>query len=104
VISAIPDGFLSLRRKGQARPHVFFTASLLAALAFTAFTLWLALGVGGLKATVAVDDVGEGAASAVAALACAFAAARATSRSRRDADLCPAPRGTEAPANRLKRR
>jgi len=67
---------------GRAGRPGFLLAPLLAGLGFAAFTLWLALGVGGLSTTVAVDDVGEGAAALIAALACAVAASRTSNRSR----------------------
>ena len=53
-----------------------------AGVAFALFTIWLALGIGGLRTTVAVDDIGEAVAAAVAAVACAIAARRASNRNR----------------------
>ena len=57
-------------------------APILAAAGLAAFTLWLALGLGGLRTTVAVDDIGEAVAAGIATLACAMAAIRASNRRR----------------------
>jgi hypothetical protein len=57
-------------------------AALLAGAGLTLFTAWLALGIGGLKMTVAVDDIGEAVAAAIAGIACLVAARRASNRNR----------------------
>jgi diguanylate cyclase len=62
--------------------RVFFLAALLAGAGFGVFTVWLALGIGGLNTTVAVDDIGEAVAAAIGGLACLVAARRATKRNR----------------------
>jgi len=64
------------------RRHDLALAAILAGAGFTVFTLWLALGVGGLRTTVAVDDIGEAVAAGIAAAACVLAAARASGRRR----------------------
>jgi hypothetical protein len=60
----------------------FLLLALLGGLGLAVFTAWLGFGIGGLKTTVAVDDIGEGVASLAAALACGWAAARASDRRR----------------------
>jgi hypothetical protein len=60
----------------------FILALAFAALSLAVFTLWLALGIGGLRTTVAVDDIGEAVAAGIAAVACAIAAVRGSNRRR----------------------
>ena len=48
-----------------------------------AFVAWMALQIGGLTLTIAVDDIGEAAAAGVAAVSCAFAGMRTQGRLRR---------------------
>lgn len=60
----------------------FVLAAVVAGVGFTLLTIWLALGIGGLRTTVAVDDIGEAVAAAVAAVACAVAARKASNRTR----------------------
>ena len=73
-------------RLGRQRLHLsrrrFIIAIAFAALSLAVFTLWLALGIGGLRTTVAVDDIGEAVAAGIAAGACAIAAVRASNRHR----------------------
>ncbi|HEY8738633.1 MAG TPA: hypothetical protein VIO62_16500, partial [Candidatus Dormibacteraeota bacterium] len=64
------------------RPNGGLVLAGVAGAAFALFTIWLALGIGGLRTTVAVDDIGEAVAAAVAAVACAIAARRASNRNR----------------------
>ncbi|MHB8689569.1 MAG: hypothetical protein ACYDB4_20675, partial [Candidatus Dormibacteraceae bacterium] len=47
-----------------------------------AFVLWTALRIGGDQATVAVDDIGEAVAAAIAAVSCGLASRRTASRAR----------------------
>jgi methyl-accepting chemotaxis protein len=54
----------------------------LASIASATFIIWLLFGIGGNWLTTAVDDVGEGIASAAAALSCGVAAWRSPGRAR----------------------
>jgi PAS domain S-box-containing protein len=47
-----------------------------------AFVVWTVLRIGGDEATVAVDDIGEAVAAAIAAVSCGLAAGRSSSRAR----------------------
>ena len=67
------------RSEGQ---RAFVVVAVVAALGLTLFITWLALGIGGLGTTVAVDDIGEAVAAAIAAAACAVAASKASNRTR----------------------
>jgi diguanylate cyclase len=67
------------RSEGQ---RAFILAAAVAAVGLVLFTAWLALGIGGLRITVAVDDIGEAVAAAIAAAACAVAAKKASNRTR----------------------
>ena len=60
----------------------FAILAALASLASAAFIVWLLLGIGGSRLTIAVDDLGEGVASAVAGFSCAVAAWRSPGRAR----------------------
>ncbi|HYL08247.1 MAG TPA: ATP-binding protein [Candidatus Udaeobacter sp.] len=61
---------------------MFAAAAVTAALSSAAFVLWLRFEVGGVTATVAVDDIGEAVAALAAAVACAIAAKRSVGRLR----------------------
>src|SRR5229473_480585 len=65
---------------GEWRPFAF--AAVLALAAAVAFLIWTAFRVGGERSTIAVDDIGEGVASAVAAISLAVAARRSSGRLR----------------------
>jgi hypothetical protein len=78
-VDGVRDRHKRLRRN---HPRGFVLASLIAAFGLGVFTLWLALGIGGLRTAVAVDDLGEAVAAGIAAAACAIAAIRASSRHR----------------------
>jgi hypothetical protein len=69
---------------GLKRDHnrIMVIAAVGAGIGFALFTIWLAVGIGGLRTTVAVDDIGEAVASAIAAAACAIAAVRTSNRNR----------------------
>ena len=54
----------------------------LASIASAVFIIWLLFGIGGSRLTIAVDDLGEGVAAAVAAISCALAAWRSLGRAR----------------------
>ena len=54
----------------------------LASIATAVFIIWLLFGIGGSRLTIAVDDLGEGVAAAVAAISCALAAWRSLGRAR----------------------
>ena len=60
----------------------FAFAALLALIAAVAFLIWTAFRLGGDRSTIAVDDIGEGVASAVAAISLAVAARRSSGRLR----------------------
>jgi PAS domain S-box-containing protein len=62
--------------------RIFTAAAVFAALALAAFLVWTVLQIGGERATIAVDDIGEAVASSLAALSCGFAAVRASGRVR----------------------
>ena len=61
----------------------FGVAAALALAAAAAFIVWTALRIGGDQTTIAVDDIGEAVASAIAAVSLAVAARRANGRMRR---------------------
>ena len=65
---------------GEWRRFAF--AAVLALAAAVAFLIWTAFRVGGDRSTIAVDDIGEGVASAVAAISLAVAARRSSGRLR----------------------
>ena len=58
---------LRLQLEGK---RAFVMAAVGAGIGLALFTIWLAVGIGGLRATVAVDDIGEAVAAAIAAMAC----------------------------------
>ncbi|HEX9560761.1 MAG TPA: hypothetical protein VGA76_05960, partial [Candidatus Dormibacteraeota bacterium] len=60
----------------------FAFAALLAFVAAVAFLIWTAFRIGGVKTTIAVDDIGEAVASGVAAISLALAARRSSGRLR----------------------
>ena len=51
-------------------------------LAALAFIAWMAVQLGGLTLTIAVDDIGEAAAAGIAAVACVWASLRTLGRLR----------------------
>jgi len=63
-------------------PMSWVRAALVACATLLLFTIWLGFGLGGLRTTVAVDDIGEGVASGIAGACCLIAALRASHRSR----------------------
>jgi hypothetical protein len=71
-----------LNRPRPDNQSAFVRAAVLAVVGLILFTAWLAIGIGGLRTTVAVDDIGEAVAAAVAAAACAVAARRGWGRTR----------------------
>jgi two-component system, sensor histidine kinase and response regulator len=62
--------------------RVFTIAAAAAAALAIAFVLFTVLRIGGDQATVAVDDIGEAVAAAIAAVSCGIAARRTASRAR----------------------
>jgi len=60
----------------------FAIAASLAFVASVAFLIWTKYRIGGDKPTIAVDDIGEGVASGLAAISLAWAAARSSGRLR----------------------
>jgi len=62
--------------------RVFTSAALLATIASAAFLVWTALRIGGDAPTIAVDDIGEGVASGIAAISLVLAARRSSGRLR----------------------
>ena len=60
----------------------FAIAALLAVIASAAFLAWTAYRIGGDRPTIAVDDIGEGVASGIAAISLALAAGRSSGRLR----------------------
>ncbi|TMD37791.1 MAG: PAS domain S-box protein [Chloroflexi bacterium] len=60
----------------------FAIAASLAFVASVAFLIWTKYRIGGDKPTIAVDDIGEGVASGIAAISLAWAAARSSGRLR----------------------
>ena len=57
-------------------------AAALALLASVLFLIWTAFRLGGDKTTIAIDDIGEGVASGIAAISLAIAAVRSSGRTR----------------------
>ena len=62
--------------------RVFTSAALLATIASAAFLVWTALRIGGDAPTIAVDDIGEGVASGIAAISLVLTARRSSGRLR----------------------
>ena len=62
--------------------RVFTSAALLATIASAAFLVWTALRIGGDGPTIAVDDIGEGVASGIAAISLVLTARRSSGRLR----------------------
>ena len=60
----------------------FAIAAGLALVASVLFLIWTAFRIGGDKPTIAIDDIGEGVASGIAAISLAFAARRSSGRTR----------------------
>jgi len=60
----------------------FALAAALALVASVLFLIWTAFRLGGDKTTIAIDDIGEGVASGIAAVSLAVAAVRASGRTR----------------------
>jgi diguanylate cyclase len=71
-----------LNRPRSDDQRAFVRAAVLAIVGLILFTAWLAIGIGGLRTTVAVDDIGEAVAAAIAAAACLVAARRGSARTR----------------------
>lgn len=67
---------------GFRRWRAFTAGATIAACLAAAFVAWTALRIGGDRATIAVDDVGEAVAALIAAASCALAAGRASDRIR----------------------
>jgi hypothetical protein len=68
---------------GEARDtKVFVWAAATTVLVVVGFVLWIELRIGGDRATIAFDDIGEGVAALIAAICCALAAKRDTARAR----------------------
>src|SRR5260370_4224490 len=61
----------------------FAIAAALALVASVLFLIWTAFRLGGDKTTIAIDDIGEGVASGIAAVSLAIAAVRSSGRTRR---------------------
>jgi hypothetical protein len=76
------DSVKPVQRRRHPAQRRFTLALAIAFFSLAAFTLWLALGIGGLQTTVAVDDIGEAVAAGVAAVACMIAAVRGSNRNR----------------------
>src|SRR5207245_10693809 len=60
----------------------FALAAALALVASVLFLIWTAFRVGGDRTTIAIDDIGEGVASGIAAISLLFAAFRSSGRTR----------------------
>src|SRR5260370_1056688 len=60
----------------------FALAAALALVASVLFLIWTAFRLGGDKTTIAIDDIGEGVASGIAAVSLAVAAVRSSGRTR----------------------
>src|SRR5260370_23212093 len=58
----------------------FAVAAALALVASVLFLIWTAFRLGGDKTTIAIDDIGEGVASGIAAVSLAVAAVRSSGR------------------------
>src|SRR5260370_18771145 len=58
----------------------FALAAALALVASVLFLIWTAFRLGGDKTTIAIDDIGEGVASGIAAVSLAVAAVRSSGR------------------------
>jgi PAS domain S-box-containing protein len=67
---------------GARDKKVFAWASAAAAIAVVGFVVWLKLRIGGDRATIALDDIGEGVAALIASACCALAARRNAGRAR----------------------
>src|SRR5216684_3240697 len=72
-----------LRRAALSREwRRFALAAALALVASVLFLIWTAFRLGGDKTTIAIDDIGEGVASGIAAVSLAIAAVRSAGRTR----------------------
>src|SRR5229473_3587043 len=80
--SGAAPGWWSWRGLMTGEWRRFAFAAVLALAAAVAFLIWTAFRVGGDRSTIAVDDIGEGVASAVAAISLAVAARRSSGRLR----------------------
>src|SRR6266852_2116437 len=80
--SGAAPGWWSWRGLMTGEWRRFAFAAVLALAAAVAFLIWTAFRVGGERSTIAVDDIGEGVASAVAAISLLLAARRSSGRLR----------------------
>jgi two-component system sensor histidine kinase/response regulator len=80
--SGVTPGWLPWRGPLTLEWRRFAIAALLALASAVTFFIWTAFRIGGDKSTIAVDDIGEGVASAVAAISLALAARRSSGRLR----------------------